>query len=46
MVKENPDIIKTIEVNSVEEFLSEQKLYSRQTILEGIRLLIISSSHL
>ena len=34
-MKENPDIIKTIEVNSVEEFLSDQKFYSETDYFRG-----------
>lgn len=35
MVKENPNIIKTIEVNNIEEFLSEQKFYSETDYFRG-----------
>jgi hypothetical protein len=34
-MKENPEIVKTIEVNNIEMFLSEQKLYSETDYFRG-----------
>ena len=34
-MEENPEIIKTIEVNNIEEFLSEQKFYSETDYFQG-----------
>ena len=34
-MKENPDIVKTVVVNSIEDFLSEQKFYSETDYFRG-----------